>query len=87
MCIFPYLIHENIKDACGNRQREEGEEKSEEPGGGVHRCVKTLGSKMDVQLGKLLLKKANFNANLKQHSETLMFSIKTKNSPPPGGQK
>lgn len=42
---------------------------------------------MDVQLGKLLLKKANFNANLKQHSETLMFSIKTKNSPPPSGQK
>lgn len=84
---FPYLIHENIKDACGNRQREEGEEKSEEPGGSVHGCVKTLGSKMDVQLGKLLLKKTNFKANLKPHSETLMSSIKTKNSAPPGGQK
>lgn len=81
--IFPYLIHENIKDACGNRQRKEGEEKSEEPGGGVHGCVKTLGSKMDVQLGKLLLKKTNLNANLKhQNGETLMFPIKTKNSPP-----
>lgn len=64
--ICPYLIHENIKDARGNRQREEGEEKSEEPGGGVHGCVKALGSEMDVQLGKLLLKKTNFNADLKQ---------------------
>lgn len=51
-----YLIHENIKDACGDRQREEGEEEGEEPGRGVHGCVETLGSKMDIQLWKLLLR-------------------------------
>lgn len=63
---FSYLIHENIKDARGNRQREEGEEKSEEPRRGVHGCVKTLGSEMEVQLRQLLLKKTNLNANLNQ---------------------
>lgn len=84
---FPYLIHEYIKDAGGNRQREEGEEKSEEPGGGVHGCVKTLGSKMDVQLGKLLLKKTDFNAHFKQHSETLMSSGLGLELATPGGQK
>lgn len=52
-----YLIHENIEDARGDRQREEGEEKGEEPGGGIHGRVETLGSKMDVQLWELLLRK------------------------------
>lgn len=80
--IFPYLIHENIKDARGNRQREEGEEKSEEPGRGVHGCVKTLRSKMDVQLGKLLLKKIHFNANLKRHRETCTSPSKQRNRHP-----
>lgn len=52
---FLYLIHENIKDACGYGQREEGEEQGEEPRRGVHRRVETLRSEMDVQFWKLLL--------------------------------
>lgn len=51
----PYLIHENIKDACGDRKREESEKKGEEPGGGIHGSMETLGPKMDIQLWKLLL--------------------------------
>lgn len=51
-----HLIHENIKDASSDRQREEGEKKGEKPGRGIHGCVETLGSKMDVQLWKLFLR-------------------------------
>lgn len=52
----PYLIHKNIKDACGDRQREEGEEEGEEPGRSIHGRMKTLGPEVDVELWKLLLK-------------------------------
>lgn len=58
-----YLVHENVKDARGYRQREEGEEEGEEPWRGVHGRVETLRSKMDVQLWQLLLrwKRIDFN--------------------------
>lgn len=58
-----YLIHENIKDACGDRKREKGEKKREEPGWGIHGSVETLGPEMDIQLWKLLLKSQMLTKN------------------------
>lgn len=55
-----YLVHENVKDARGDGQREEGEEEGEEPRRGVHGRVETLRSEMDVQLRQLLLREAEF---------------------------
>ena len=63
-----YLIHENIEDAGGDRKRQESEEKGEEPGRGIHGSVETLGSKMDVELWKLLLRnRRNMIRSLEGH--------------------
>lgn len=53
---FSYLVHEDVKDARGHRQRQEGEEEGEEPGRGVHGRVETLRSEVDVELRQLLLR-------------------------------
>lgn len=50
-----HLIHKDVKDPGGNRQGEGGEEKCEEPGRRIHRCVEALGSEVGVQVRKLLL--------------------------------
>lgn len=53
--LCPYLIHKDVKDTCSYWQGQEGEEESKEPGRGVHRCMETLRTEMNVQLWQLLL--------------------------------
>lgn len=53
--LCPYLIHKDVKDTCSYWQGQKGEEESEEPGRGVHRCMETLRTEMNVQLWQLLL--------------------------------
>lgn len=53
--LCPYLIHKDVKDTCSYWQGQEGEEESEEPRRGVHRCMETLRTEMNVQLWQLLL--------------------------------
>lgn len=53
------LTHEDIKDPCGDGQREGGEEDGEEPGGGIHGGVKALSLEMHVQLRELFLRGEN----------------------------
>lgn len=82
-----YLVHENVKDARGYRQREEGEEEGEEPWRGVHGRVETLRSKMDVQLWQLLLrwKRIDFNCTYVNGARRKKKE-KKKDVPPPCGQ-
>lgn len=93
-----YLVHENVKDARGYRQGEEGEEEGEEPWRGVHGRVETLRSKMDVQLWQLLLrwKRIDFNCTYvngangpwekKNKKKKKKKRRRKKDVPPPCGQ-
>lgn len=51
----PHLVHEDVKDTGGHRQRECGQEERKEPGRGVHGRVEALGAEVGVQVRELLL--------------------------------
>lgn len=50
-----HLIHEDVKDTGGDRQREGGEEECEEPGRGIHGRVEALRAEVGVQVRELFL--------------------------------
>lgn len=49
------LTHEDVEDPGGDGQWEGGEEDGEEPRGGVHGGMETLGLEVDVELWEVLL--------------------------------
>lgn len=52
---LPHLVHEDVEDPGGHRQREGGEEEGEEPRRGVHGGEEALGAEVNVQFRQLLL--------------------------------